>query len=204
MPYSNPQAQITPSFRRLMVFVDGENLVCRYQAMISKGWSPRTADEVCHIKDVLIWHPRLSQLVYTDAVIRATYYTYVVGDEKRVKDVRETIRSLEFSGNRDSTLPKTLTPRVFKKSRRSAKAKGVDIQITVDILTNTYRNNIDTVLLLSGDGDYIPVITEVQRCGMQCYVSAFSDGLHPDLPLIADQFYCLDGTMFPHGSPEKA
>ena len=195
-------ADAIPAFRRLMIFVDGENLVSRYQAMVSKGWVPRE-DEVCHIKDVLVWHPSFSHLVRMDEVIRATYYTYVVGSYEYVKEVRETIRNLKFLGHRNSSLPNTLTPKVFKKNRRSAKAKGVDIQITVDILTNAYRDNLDTVLLLSGDGDYIPVIEETQRCGKQCYISAFSDGLHPELPLIADRFYCLDGTMFsPNSSKE--
>jgi uncharacterized LabA/DUF88 family protein len=186
-----------------MIFVDGENLVSRYQAMLSEGWVPRD-DGVCHIQDVLVWHCSFSHLVRMDEVIRATYYTYVVGDENRVREVQDLIRKLEFSAHQNSPLPRTLTPKVFKKNRRSAKAKGVDIQMTVDILTNVYRDNLDTVLLLSGDGDYIPVIEEVLRCGKQCYVSAFSNGLHRDLLLIADQFYCLDGTMFPQGPPKKA
>jgi uncharacterized LabA/DUF88 family protein len=190
-----------PAFRRLMMFIDGENMVFRYQSMLAKGWTPRD-DDVCHIPDVLIWHSSFSQLVRMDEVIRATYYTYVVGDENRLTEVRNLIRTLSFSNHRNSALPNTLTPIVFKKSGRSTKAKGVDIQMTVDILTHVHRDNVDTVLLLSGDGDYIPVIQEVLRCGKQCYVSAFSDGLHHDLPLIADQFYCLDGTMFPSGRPE--
>ena len=112
-----------PAFRRLMIFADGENLVLRYQSMVAKRWSPRE-DEVCHIKDVLVWHPSFSQLVRMDEVIRATYYTYVVGSEERVKDVRNTIRSLEFSGHRNSPLPRNLTPMVFKKNKRSAKARN--------------------------------------------------------------------------------
>lgn len=190
-----------PAFRRLIMFIDGENLVFRYQSMLAKGWKPRD-DGVCHISDVLIWHSSFSQLLRMDEVIRATYYTYVVGNENRLVEVRNLIHTLQFSTHRNSALPNTLTPIVFNKSGRSTKAKGVDIQMTVDILTHVHRDNIDTVLLLSGDGDYIPVIQEVLRCGKQCYVSAFSDGLHHDLPLIADQFYCLDGTMFPSGRPE--
>ena len=72
------------------------------------------------------------------------------------------------------------------------------------VQTAVHHDNIDAVLLLTGDGDYIPLIEEIKRSAKQCYVSAFSDGLHPDLPLIADRFYCLDGTMFPHGAPTGA
>lgn len=191
-----------PPFKRLMIFADGENLVFRYQQMLVQGWVPRS-DGVTHIRDVLIWHQTFSQGIFLDEVLRATYYTYVVGDELKVKQVQETIKSLSFLGNRNSTLPMNLTPRVFKKPKASAKTKEVDIQLTVDVLNQIHSNNIDTVLLLSGDGDYIPLIEEIQRCGKQCFVSAFSDGLNDQLRYIADKFYCLDHTMFPSGKPSN-
>jgi uncharacterized LabA/DUF88 family protein len=97
-----------PPFRRMMIFVDGENLVCRYQAMV-----------------------------------RATYYTYAVGDDERIEGIKKMIKDLTFAVHRNSVLPNNLTPKVFKKSNRSAKAKGVDIEMTVDILSNVYRDNLD-------------------------------------------------------------
>ena len=186
-----------------MIFADGENLVWRYQAMLEAGWQPRD-DVDCHIQDVVVWHKRFSHSVRMEEVLRATYYTYVVGDEPRVRQIQDTIRGLSFKAHRNTTLPTTLTPRVFKKHKKHAKGKGVDIAMVVDVLTHVHHDNVDSVLLLTGDGDYIPLIQEVQRSGKQCYVSAFSDGLHPDLPLIADRFNCLDGIMFPNGDPAGA
>lgn len=185
-----------PSFRRMMIFVDGENLVFRYQAMISKGWLPR-GDDVTHIPDVLIWQPSFAFGIGLDEVLRATYYTYAVGDETKLRSIREVIKNLTFRTHDNSRLPNNLTPQIFKKENKAAKAKGVDIQLTVDILNHVHRNNVDTVMLLSGDGDYLPVVEEVLRCGKQCYVSAFSDGLNPKLAEFADKFQCLDSLMFP-------
>ena len=185
----------------MMIFADGENLVFRYQAMIKKGWTPRA--DIHHVQDVLVWYEAFSHLVRMHEVLRATYYTYVVGDDKKVTQIREMIRRLTFNAHRSSTLPKTLMPKVFKKPSQAASGKGVDIEMTVDILTQVHDDNIDTVLLLSGDGDYLPLIREVQRCGKQVYVSAFSDGLNPELPIVADQFYCLDGTTW-QGQPPSA
>jgi uncharacterized LabA/DUF88 family protein len=194
-----PEHGATPAFRRLMIFADGENLVLRYQAMVKEGWVPR--DDMFHVPDAVVWHTTFSHLVRLDEVLRATYYTYVVGDDDHVQAIREQIRKLTFSAHRNSRLPRTVMPKVFKKSRRNAKGKGVDIEMTVDVLSHVHSNNVDTVLLLSGDGDYIPLIREVQRCGKSVYVSAFSDGLNPELPILADSFYCLDGTVFPKGAP---
>jgi uncharacterized LabA/DUF88 family protein len=187
-----------PPFRRIMLFVDGENLVFRFQNMVEKGWVPRT-DDFTHVKDTLVWHNTYSQGAMMHEVLRATYYTYVVGDSQRVEAVESQIRSLHFTHHRNSTLPTQLTPRVFKKNNKAAKAKGVDVAMVVDVLGHVHADNVDTVLLLSGDGDYLPLITEVQRAGKQCYVSAFSDGLNPGLRNVADSFYCLDGTTFSAG-----
>lgn len=89
-----------------------------------------------------------------------------------------------------------LSPRVFKKPKKNVSGKGVDIQMTVDILTHTFQNNIDVIYLLSGDGDYIPLINEVMRAGKQVYVAAFSSGLSPKLKTVADEFTLLDDIYF--------
>jgi uncharacterized LabA/DUF88 family protein len=184
-----------------MIFVDGENLVFRYQSMVKRGWIPRT-DDVCHIPDTLIWQSSFSQGVMLDEVIRASYYTYVVGDEQRVSEVEATIKKLSFSQNRNSTLPATLTPKVLKKNKQTAKGKGVEIAMVVDILNHVHSGHVDSVLLLTGDGDYLPLVREIQRSGSHCCISAFSDGLNRQLPVIADKFYCLDHTMFTAGGPQ--
>ena len=197
-----PWQSAVPPFRRLRVFVDGENLVFRYQAMIAKGWTPRT-DEVIHIPDVLIWHPTLVACVGLDEVHRATLYTYAVGDDLKIKSHRDSIKNLWFQKHDNSTLLNRLTPMVFKKENKAAKAKGVDIQITVDILNHVYRDNVDAIWLLSGDGDYLPVVEEVLRCGKQCYISSLSDGLNEKLREIADRFVLLDDQLFTSGPVTK-
>lgn len=177
-----------------MVFVDGENLVSRYQAMLDEGWSPRK-EGVEHAKDVFVWEPT-SVFVGLNVVLRATYYTYVQGSTEATNDVEKKIKELYFinyrpPGTNFGHLPSTLTPCVFSKPK-NRKAKGVDIQLTVDILTHAYQDNCDTVYLMSGDGDYVPVLEEVQRLGKQVFISAFSSGLSPKLRLMADSFQLLD------------
>jgi len=181
-----------------MIFVDGENLVLRFEDMVRRGWVPRS-DDFTHVTDTIVWHSSFSQGVIMHEVLRPTYYTYVVGDTQRVGAMESQIRHLHFAHHRNSILPTQLTPRVFKKDNRSARAKGVDIAMVVDILGHVHANNVDTVLLLSGDGDYVPLIAEIQRACKQCYVSAFSDGLNPRIRTVAASFYCLDLTAFSSG-----
>jgi uncharacterized protein (TIGR00288 family) len=92
-------------------------------------------------------------------------------------------------------IPSNLYPKVFRKYKNK-KAKGVDIQMTVDILTHVYQNNLEVVYLVSGNGDYLPVIEEVIRKGKQVYLAAFSSGLNKTLVHYVDKFINLDDVYF--------
>ena len=41
--------------------------------------------------------------------------------------------------------------------------KGVDVSIAVDMIVNAIDNTYDTAILVSGDGDFVPVVQEVKR-----------------------------------------
>lgn len=43
--------------------------------------------------------------------------------------------------------------------------KGDDIHIAVDMVRMAYENAYDTTILVSGDGDFVPAITTVQKIG---------------------------------------
>lgn len=187
-----------PPLGRMMVFIDGENMVARYQAMLDGGLTPY--DHVSHMRDVYVWLPG-AVWPALNVVIRATYYTYAIGSEEIVLGFSEQIRSMTFNqysvpGQASpGRLINTLTPRVFSKLK-NRNGKGVDIQMTVDILSNIYQGNVESVLLISGDGDYEPVLAECKRMGKQVYVAAFSNGLSPKLRLSADHFTYLDSQFF--------
>jgi uncharacterized LabA/DUF88 family protein len=195
-----PRPYPMPALSRMMVFADGENIVSRYQAMQKQGFEPRP--DVQHERDVYAWH---QQAVRPDLhhVIRATYYTSAAGDEQTIWDIDEKIRSLQFQqyslsggGDISGLLGNTLSGVVLKRMKNQQKSKGVDIHLTVDILINAYRNNLDTVYVITGDGDFVPVLEEVKRLGKRIYVAAFSSGLHRTIRAVADRFVDLDGCFF--------
>ena len=166
--------------------------------MLDAGQKPN--DMVKHVRDVYVWVPSVVWPAL-NVVIRATYYTYVVGSDEAVLGTSEQIRSMTFNQYSvpgqaaPSRLINTLTPRVFSKLKNRS-GKGVDIQMTVDILSNIYQGNVESVLIVSGDGDYEPVLAECKRMGKQVYAAAFSSGLSPRLRLSVDHFTDLDGQFF--------
>lgn len=183
----------TPSFRRMMVFIDGENIVFCYQKMLDNGFKPK--DSVTHLKDVYVWEVRSINPSLHD-IIRVNYYTYAIGSEEKINKIKDDMKSLSYLKHGSSFLPNYIYPIVFKKEKKEKKTKGVDIQMTVDILSQIYFDNIDTVYLIAGDGDYLPIISEIIRMGKQIYLSAFSEGLSPKLRHKVDQFRLLDDIYF--------
>lgn len=182
-----------PSFKRMMVFVDGENIVFNYQKLLENNL-PK--DSVKHMQDVYAWEEKTIMNPGLHNIIRAKYYTYATGSDEKIDQIKNDIKSLSYQKPNESRLPNHLYPTVFKKSKKEAQSKGVDIQMTVDILSQIYRDNVDTVYLIAGDGDYLPIISEVIRMGKQIYLSAFSSGLNPKLKHKVDQFYLLDDIYF--------
>lgn len=183
-----------PAFRRMMVFIDGENIVFSYQKLLKKKGLSK--DSVKHLTNTYAWEENSIKNPGLHNIIRANYYTYATGSDEIIKGINTKIKSLSYKAHTDSPLPNYLYPVVFKKEKQEAKSKGVDIQMTVDILSNIYQDNIDTVYLIAGDGDYLPIIDEAIRMGKQIYLSAFSEGLNPKLKHKVDQFYLLDDIYF--------
>lgn len=182
-----------PEFKRMMVFIDGENLVFNFQKF-KDNWG--VYDDILHKKDVYVWRESSLDDLKQIEVIRAFYYTYMVGNDEMYSNIIEEIKSLEFNQNSLSIIPNNIMPCVFKKLKKEKNTKGVDIKMTVDILTNIYHDNLDIVYLMSGDGDYVPIIEEAQRWGKLVYLAAFSNGLNKKLKNIVDKFIDLDKIYF--------
>lgn len=173
---------------RLMIFVDGDNLTVRCQSMMSDG--AYLGSRVEHERDVFVWTPRIDRLIPALGnmrLVRAYYYTSVAGDENRLQEVVQVLQS-EISG--------TLYPVVFKKKKGSDRAKGIYIQMTTDILSNVYRDNLDVACLVSGNRDFELVVEEVIRRGKNAYIAALSSGFSEPLRRLGDKFIDLDRVFF--------
>ena len=187
--------------RRIIAFIDGENLVFRYQAMKEGGKTPQIG--LFHRPDTYVWSNFLS-LPNDHSLVRANYYTSTVGDEPKIEAVSSELKKMEIhgryllsvGGKETFQYGQNLYPLVFKKPDQSNKTKVIDTRLTVDILTNVYQDNIDSVFLISGDGDYEEVIREVIRKGKRIYVAALSSGLSPKLKNLCDEFIDLDSLFF--------
>lgn len=183
---------------RIIAFADGENLVHRFQDMVKAGRT--VAQDTVHCPDLLAWHPEISTYYLCD-IVRINFYQTVVGDEPKLDECRQRISAVSYRyraliDEGDTESGGTLRPRVFKKEGKSVKTKSVDINLTVDALRHALDPRIDAVLLLSGDGDYLPLLREIANRGKQVWLAAFSSGLNKHLKFEADEFIDLDALFF--------
>lgn len=177
--------------KKVVAFADGENLVFRYQEMVDAGRAARPT--VIHVRDSFVWAPRITLWSDMD-LIRVSYYTSIVGTDQTVTDVAHRISETRYrcraSGQEGIA---QLIPRVHKKPAASRKTKVVDVDITMDVMRAALEMPVDAILLLSGDGDYLPLVREITRTtSKQVYVAAFSSGLAEGLRDSVEAFVDLD------------
>ena len=178
-----------------MVFVDGENLVCSYQRMLAEGRVPQ--HNVSHKEDTYAWAPESIRIEGLYEIVRTAYYTYTTGPkDSAVMSTSSELKDLGFQRHLGSQMPDRLHPVVFWKRKEARSGKGVDIQLTIDALMHTYEGNLDILYLVSGDGDFRPMLQEAIRKGKQVYVAALSNGLNEELKYAADVFVPLDSVYF--------
>ncbi len=166
--------------------------------MVDAGAIPKK--EIIHERDRFVWHPEITTWSMFDFV-RLNYYTSTTGDNPKVESLRDAICDIEyaFSYTHDGDVPAAtanLVPHVFHKPAKNTKARNVDLQISIDVLRTAYTPSIDILYILSGDGDYIPLIQEAARYGKSIWLAAFSSGLNPKLRHHVDVFQCLDEIFF--------
>lgn len=181
---------------RAIIFVDGENLTFRFQAMVKAGRKPNSL--IQHEENTFVWIPAV--VCYSGWLLtRVSYYTSVVGDDSRLRQLAERLASIRYNYSAGFGF---LNPHIFKKQKRGDKTKSVDINLVTDLLRHTYNHSIDEVCLLTGDGDFLPTIHESMRQGLRVTVGAFSSGLDPRLKTQTDEFIDLDAMCFEVDQPD--
>jgi uncharacterized LabA/DUF88 family protein len=186
------------SIPKTFLFADGENMVMRFQAMTSEGRRPK--EDVIHIKDVFVWHPDVTKWSVMD-VQRVTYYSSATGDQQKIADIKAKIAGVSFDYEHEygQDVPvgsAQIVPRIYHKAAQSRKTRNVDINIIIDMLRVAHLPSTELLILLSGDGDYLPVIEECMRLGKPVWVCSFSSGCHKELPYAVDLHVDLDEMFF--------
>ena len=127
-------------------------------------------------------------------LIRTYYYTSTLD---ATKSKLETVKSQQSFLNALREEPYITIKHRALRYKTVGKAsvpfeKGVDILIATDMLTNALRNCYDTAILVSGDGDFAPVLEEIAHAGKQIENAVFRSTRSDALMGAADLFIELN------------
>jgi uncharacterized LabA/DUF88 family protein len=146
---------------RVALFIDGANLYATAKAL---GFD-------IDYKRLLGFFRKRSRL------IRAIYYTALM-DDAEYSPIRPLIDWLDYNGYKVVTKP----AKEFTDSMGRRKIKGnMDIELAIDVMQ--LSDNLDHIVLFSGDGDFRSLVSAVQAKGRR--VSVVST-LTTRPPMVAD------------------
>lgn len=162
--------------RTSFLFIDGAYLDEIAADVFTKVWNTT---------EVPLDYGRLSQ-AYTK-----TYYYHCPPPQKRDEDDASwQARCLPYF-ERAAQLGELRGWHVFEGTTKRHKKRGptqkeVDVQLAVDLLTHSFKRNMDTATLLAGDQDFRPVVEAASREGMFITLQSMRQHANPALRMAAD------------------
>jgi len=147
---------------KLALFIDGSNLYAAARAL----------DFDIDYKKLLRWAAGQGRLV------RAFYYTALIEDQE-YSPIRPLVDWLDYNGYTMVTKP----TKEFIDAQGRRKIKGnMDIELAIDMMEMS--DNLDHIMLFSGDGDFRRLIEAVQRKGVRVTVVST---VKTSPPMVADE-----------------
>jgi uncharacterized LabA/DUF88 family protein len=147
---------------KLALFIDGSNLYA----------AARSLEFDIDYKKLLRWAAEQGRLV------RAFYYTALIENEE-YSPIRPLVDWLDYNGYTMVTKP----TKEFVDSQGRRKIKGnMDIELAIDMMEMS--DNLDHIMLFSGDGDFRRLVEAVQRKGVRVTVVST---VKTSPPMVADE-----------------
>jgi len=169
---------------KVVIFIDGGNMFHATNALKLK-----------------INYKKLVDVLKRDRwLLRAYFYTGVPSGDLP-KEVREQLKKqmgflkeLQNLGIKVKTMPLKKTPEGYIE-------KGIDILIATDMISLAFKNAYDTVVLVSGDSDFVPVVEKIQELGKRVENASFKKTSSYELRRVCDEFILLDNIKHKFTTP---
>lgn len=147
---------------KIAMFIDGANL---YAAARSLGFD-------------IDYKKLLSYFAHKGHLVRAFYYTALV-EEQEYSPIRPLVDWLDYNGYTMVTKP----TKEYTDAHGRRKVKGnMDIELAIDVMEMS--DQVDHIVLFSGDGDFRRLVEAVQRKGVRVSIVSTVKS-HP--PMVADE-----------------
>ena len=161
---------------RVMVFVDGSNI---YHGL--KAYNQAHGHEMG--RGVRIDYDKLVRVLVDGRGLRRAYF---YGSYAQEGDPSWSFfETLSYGGFKVRAFPLRAVAQTYVE-------KGVDMNVTLDMMLHASRKHVDTVVLVSGSSDYLPLLETVQDMGVRVEIAAFRESTSPRLIKAADHYIDLE------------
>ena len=165
---------------RIMIFIDGSNL---YHSL--KDYFRRTDIDIGRFCHKLLEKRRLVRIYYYNARVGRREEPDRYHDQQAFFNSVGAIPYCELRLGRLVYINWPNTPPY---------EKGVDIQLTTDLLTHSFKDNYDVSILVAGDTDYVGALQAVKDNGKNVEVALFGkERTSRPLREVADKVITMDG-----------
>ena len=172
-PRTSASSSPSPSYRQVMVFVDGGYL----RKHLKSKWKNDEFSTGVFLQLVRELVEKVHHGLILGELIRIYYYDAVVGEEEPTKRNRQQkffdkLRELPFCEVRLGRLVEENKRKENKKKRykkKRYKQKGVDILMAIDMLDKAYEKHYEIAVLVTGDGDLVSLVEAVKNTGARVY-----------------------------------
>lgn len=145
----------------------------------------------CPPMDKKVYHPFLKRQIDFSKSELYTWMTIFLNELKRKRKL-----ALRMGKLAEAQAHYTVRPNIVKKLCHGSMAfsdlcegdfyidveqKGVDMKIGLDISSLAYKNQVDQIILISGDSDFVPVAKLARREGIDFILDPMRANIKPDL-----------------------
>ncbi len=156
--------------QRCVVFWDYENTQISYKQMHSKSPNRKAIDQWLHDNYSII-----EKIVYIDVA--------------RANGIRSELRRMGW------TIKDVESRQVDENQKDVIVKNALDIQLAVEAVAYAMKNPWDKVVIMSGDGDYIPVAIILNRENVRFDVLAVEGCISYGLKNFAERYYSLSDIL---------
>jgi len=151
----------TPAYRSLMIFIDGGYLRKNIKDMIGN-------DDIDFLFLTRYLSDTLDEGRIKAELIRAYYYDAIVdSDEFAHQDQKKYFDEIKKEEKLEVKLGRLI------KTNKNYRQKGVDILLTIDMLSKAYMNHYDWGILLAGDDDYLDLVYTIKNITGKRIIGAY-------------------------------
>ena len=167
--------------RKFMVFVDGTNFLSQIAREFGIKYDGQKPPLSALEAGTSFINYISNEMVKNTAIglgipIRKFWFGSYKGDENYEYELKQFLRQRSF----EAVLFKAVNNR----------EKGVDIALTREMLLNAFHQNYDVGLVVAGDEDYVELIHDIKRFGINVWGAFFKgNGLSKELKISYDTYF---------------